>query len=273
MQVSGKRLAFERHFDAGHRPVHHRRELVVAGDHAVVIGDRFFVVLENRPARSGIKQRSNEIAFTSRDRSSLVFKPLRLDLAAMPCCGELAMHVGEFTHAHADSAEVADRVNAGRIHGVVQARLIPFHADGLDRCVDQPALVLPALYFLLCLRPHHAVSSASLPHLRLIEQELRQPPPYLNLTLPPSLQQILRIALTVLQSPLGGGGGAGVRPWRRMISAIFARSGGPPTAALMTSAELTEIRRTYRRRRDYAESLGFLDPLVIKPVNGAARNT
>ena len=36
---------------------------------------------------------------------------------------------------------------------------------------------------------------------------------------------------------------------------------------------LTEIRRTYRRRRDYAESLGFLDPLVIKPVNGAARNT
>jgi hypothetical protein len=27
-----------------------------------------------------------------------------------------------------------------------------------------------------------------------------------------------------------------VRPWRRMISAIFARSGGPPAAALITSA-------------------------------------
>jgi hypothetical protein len=34
-----------------------------------------------------------------------------------------------------------------------------------------------------------------------------------------------------------GGGGAGVRPWRRMISAIFARSGGPPAAALITSAD------------------------------------
>ena len=34
-----------------------------------------------------------------------------------------------------------------------------------------------------------------------------------------------------------GGGGAGVRPWRRMISAIFARSGGPSTAALITSAD------------------------------------
>ena len=33
-----------------------------------------------------------------------------------------------------------------------------------------------------------------------------------------------------------GGGGAGVRPWRRMISTIFARSGGPPAAALITSA-------------------------------------
>ncbi len=33
-----------------------------------------------------------------------------------------------------------------------------------------------------------------------------------------------------------GGGGAGVRPWRRMISAVFARSGGPPAAALITSA-------------------------------------
>ena len=31
-------------------------------------------------------------------------------------------------------------------------------------------------------------------------------------------------------------GGAGVRPWRRMISAIFARSGGPPGVALITSA-------------------------------------
>ena len=31
--------------------------------------------------------------------------------------------------------------------------------------------------------------------------------------------------------------GAGVRPWRRMISAIFARSGGPPAAALITSAD------------------------------------
>jgi len=33
------------------------------------------------------------------------------------------------------------------------------------------------------------------------------------------------------------GGGAGVRPWRRMISAILVRSGGPPAAALTTSAE------------------------------------
>jgi hypothetical protein len=31
-------------------------------------------------------------------------------------------------------------------------------------------------------------------------------------------------------------GGAGVRPWRRMISAIFARSGGPPGVPLITSA-------------------------------------
>jgi hypothetical protein len=30
--------------------------------------------------------------------------------------------------------------------------------------------------------------------------------------------------------------GAGVRPWRRMTSPIFARSGGPPAAALITSA-------------------------------------
>ena len=32
------------------------------------------------------------------------------------------------------------------------------------------------------------------------------------------------------------GGGAGVMPWRRMISAILARSGGPPGVALITSA-------------------------------------
>ena len=32
------------------------------------------------------------------------------------------------------------------------------------------------------------------------------------------------------------GGGAGVRPWRRMISAIIARSGGPPAARSITSA-------------------------------------
>src|SRR5215831_8884416 len=31
--------------------------------------------------------------------------------------------------------------------------------------------------------------------------------------------------------------GAGVSPWRRMISAILARSGGPPNAALITSAD------------------------------------
>jgi hypothetical protein len=30
--------------------------------------------------------------------------------------------------------------------------------------------------------------------------------------------------------------GAGVRPWRRMISAILTRSGGPPAAAFITSA-------------------------------------
>src|SRR5438552_3983092 len=33
-----------------------------------------------------------------------------------------------------------------------------------------------------------------------------------------------------------GRGGAGVRPWRIMISAIFAPSGGPPAAAFITSA-------------------------------------
>ncbi len=35
---------------------------------------------------------------------------------------------------------------------------------------------------------------------------------------------------------LCGGGGAGVSPWRRMISIIFARSGGPPPATPATSA-------------------------------------
>ena len=70
-----------------------------------------------------------------------------------------------------------------------------------------------------------------------------------------------------------GGGGAGVRPWRRMISAIFARSGGPPAAALITSAELTEKLRTYRSRRDHAERLSLLRSVVIKPVNGPARDT
>jgi hypothetical protein len=33
-----------------------------------------------------------------------------------------------------------------------------------------------------------------------------------------------------------GGGGAGVRPWRRMISIILALSGGAPSAALITAA-------------------------------------
>ena len=32
------------------------------------------------------------------------------------------------------------------------------------------------------------------------------------------------------------GSAAGVRPWRSMISATFVRSGGPPAAALITSA-------------------------------------
>lgn len=41
---------------------------------------------------------------------------------------------------------------------------------------------------------------------------------------------------TQLGSTSGPEGGAGVRPWRRRISAIFARSGGPPAAALITSA-------------------------------------
>ena len=47
-----------------------------------------------------------------------------------------------------------------------------------------------------------------------------------------------------------GGGGAGVRPWRRMISAIFARSGGPPAAALITSAD--SRRWSLRSGRGYA---------------------
>jgi len=34
-----------------------------------------------------------------------------------------------------------------------------------------------------------------------------------------------------------GGGAAGVKPWRRMIAIIFAGSGGPPAAALITSAD------------------------------------
>ena len=36
---------------------------------------------------------------------------------------------------------------------------------------------------------------------------------------------------------------------------------------------LTEKLRTYRSRRDHAERLSFLGSVVIKPVNGAARNT
>lgn len=34
----------------------------------------------------------------------------------------------------------------------------------------------------------------------------------------------------------GTGGGAGVSPWRRMISIILARSGGPPAEAFIASA-------------------------------------
>ena len=57
-----------------------------------------------------------------------------------------------------------------------------------------------------------------------------------------------------------------------MTSAIFARSGGPPAAALITSASLAEILRTYRGWRDHAECLRVLASVVIEPVNGAPRN-
>jgi len=63
------------------------------------------------------------------------------------------------------------------------------------------------------------------------------------------------------------GYGAGVRPWRRMISAILTWSGGPPAAAL-----IAEIPWTDRGWRDRAERLDVLAAVVVEPVNGAARN-
>ena len=57
-----------------------------------------------------------------------------------------------------------------------------------------------------------------------------------------------------------------------MISAIFARSGGPPAAALITSADLRKYWGTYGGWRNHAERLRFLASVVIEPVNGAARN-
>jgi hypothetical protein len=64
------------------------------------------------------------------------------------CSGKLAMHVGEFAHPHADRAEIVDGVRVGGIHDVIQARLVPFHVDGPDDAVDQPALIFQRL--ILC---------------------------------------------------------------------------------------------------------------------------
>jgi DNA-binding MarR family transcriptional regulator len=55
-----------------------------------------------------------------------------------------------------------------------------------------------------------------------------------------------------------------------MISTIFARSGGPPAAALIT--RLTEIERTYSGWCDYAKRLSVLAPVVPEAVNSSARN-
>src|SRR5580700_3231727 len=157
MQITGERLALaERYFHPLDRPVHQRRELVVTGDHAGIVIDRLGIVLEDRPARGGIEQRRDKIALARRDVAALLLEILRLHLAAMGGGGEFAMHVGEFAHPHADGAEIADGVRAGRIHGVIEPRLVPFHTDGLDDAVDQPALVLPALDLLLGLGSHHA---------------------------------------------------------------------------------------------------------------------
>jgi hypothetical protein len=65
-------------------------------------------------------------------------------------------------------------------------------------------------------------------------------------------------------------GGAGVRPWRRITSAIRFGSGRPPPAALITSV----VSRKYcgpRRRRDYAERFCVLDLIVVEPMNGSSR--
>jgi hypothetical protein len=57
-----------------------------------------------------------------------------------------------------------------------------------------------------------------------------------------------------------------------MISAIFALSGGPPAAELITPVESAEILRIYCGWHDNAERLHVLTSIVIKPANGAARN-
>ena len=61
-------------------------------------------------------------------------------------------------------------------------------------------------------------------------------------------------------------------PWRRMIPAIFARSGGPPAVAFEDSGCLAKILRTKSGRRDEAERLHVLAAVVVESVNSAARN-
>ena len=58
-----------------------------------------------------------------------------------------------------------------------------------------------------------------------------------------------------------------------MISAIFARSGGPPAAALITSADSRKYCGPIAAGVITQSALASWRSVVIKPVNGAARNT
>ena len=55
-------------------------------------------------------------------------------------------------------------------------------------------------------------------------------------------------------------------------SAILTRSGGPPAAALSTSAASRKYCGPMRGWRDGAEGLHVLAAVVVEPMNGAARN-
>jgi hypothetical protein len=57
-----------------------------------------------------------------------------------------------------------------------------------------------------------------------------------------------------------------------MISANFARSGGAPAAALITSAHSRKYCGSRAAGVNHAERLHFLGAVVIKPVDGASRN-